>query len=296
MRGALVGGMLCLALACAGEPGPPDATSVGNGAAGGALAGGSGGSAASAAGGGGKAGSNGGYGGADEGGVDPFPPVTLAPGWEVSFAEQPPAISCATGLDAAKTAGAPSLTFGAKTLVAGYEQSGQNQNPVVALFDGATQIWCERHEQEAPDGRAYGLSWDGGAWLYVVYTVVGGGTALDDAAKNGWLASYGSGGGPKVTFVGKVDAGSGALQAGSYVIAKKQDGSTNTLTPLAAVLPLESGSLEVRGSSAFQPLNPDKSTMTCSAYPFYARYVLSADFSQLMCASATNCQASTPCP
>jgi hypothetical protein len=92
-------------------------------------------------------------------------------------------------------AGAANLSFGEATIYVGFEQDGQNQNPVFARFDGGAQVYCEHHEQEAPDGRAYGITWDGGPTAYVVYTIVGGGSAFDAKGKGGWLDRYGDGGG-----------------------------------------------------------------------------------------------------
>ena len=64
-------------------------------------------------------------------------------------------VDCAQSAAELQSAGAPSLTD-----------------------DGAT-VYCEHHESEAPDGRAVGITRDGGAVAYVVYTIVGGGSALD---------------------------------------------------------------------------------------------------------------------
>jgi len=194
--------------------------------------------------------------------------------------------------------GSASLAFGGVTLVAGYEQKGQNQDPVLARFDGSNRTYCEHHEREAPDGRALGLTWDGGPTAYVVYTIVGGGSAFDAKAKGSWLDRYGDGGASsKVTYVGEVDVASGALVRGSFLIAKKSDGKTNSHAPKGAVTVTADGSgLEVLGESAFQPLNPDRSIQKCTGYPFQTRYVLSRDLTRLVCASSTNCVGAAPCP
>jgi hypothetical protein len=196
-----------------------------------------------------------------------------------------------------KAANAPSLTFGTATLFAGFVQIGQNQNPVFARFDGDARTFCEEHEKEPPDGRALGVTWNGGDTAYLVFTIVGGGSAFDAKAKGRFLDRYGDGGGSsKVTFVGEADAVTGSLRHGTFLIAKKQDGKTNSHSPRSAVIRRGDGALEILGSSAFQPMNPDRTIMQCTDYPFDTKYVLSADMTTLLCASSTNCTSKAPCP
>lgn len=250
--------------------------------------------------GGGEAGDAGGTtsGGTADGGATTdagtTPPPPSAAGWKSAFDASGKGLRCAMTKE--EMASAPSLTFGDATIVVGYEQLGNNQDPLVVRYDGATQTYCQHHEREPPDGRALGISWDGGPVAYVVYTIVGGGSALDTAAKGGWLESYGRGGGPKVSVIGAIDAAKGTLTAATFVIAKKNDGGTNTHTPTSAPIRRDDGRIELRGSSAFQPVNPDRTPMTCTDYPFDTRYVFSADLRSLECSSSTSCTAKTPCP
>jgi hypothetical protein len=234
-------------------------------------------------------------GAATDGGALPPPPS--ASGWQKAFAKDSVSIDCTlteAALDAKK---ATVVTVGTSRVFVGYEQSGQNQNPVVARFDAGAKRYCEHHESEAPDGRAYGVTWDGGKTAYVVYTIVGGGSAFDAKSKGKWLEAYGNGGASsKVSVIGAVDADLGSLSYSTFVVAKKQDGSTNSLTPTDAVTVRPDANLELRGSSAFQPMNPDKSLMQCTAYPFDVRYVFAPSLATLVCSSSTNCTSSTPCP
>ncbi len=227
-----------------------------------------------------------------------IPPVTgeLAPGWEKAFNPEPVGLNCTMSAAEMASAGAASLGFGDATIYVGFEQDGQNQNPVFARFDADVQTYCEHHETESPDGRAYGLSWDGGAVAYVVYTIVGGGSAFDAKGKGGWLDRYGDGGGSsKVSFIGEVETEFGTLTRGTFVIAKKMDGKTNSHSPADAITVLVGGGLEFHGDSAFQPMNPDRSIMTCSDYPFQSKYIFSADLGTLNCSSCTNCVSAVPC-
>lgn len=225
------------------------------------------------------------------------PPSPLATGWQKAFRATSAGINCNQTLAQMTAAGATSLKVGASTLVVGFEQIGQNQDPIFARFEDTTQKYCEHHEREAPDGRAYGVTWDGGKTAYVVYTIVGGGSAFDALGKGQWLDRYGDGGGSsKVSFVGEVETDFGTLVRGTFVIAKKKDGKTNSHTPADAPIVLASGDIEFQGDSAFQPMNPDKSIMECTNYPFASRYVFSRDLKTLSCASSTNCKSAVPCP
>lgn len=227
----------------------------------------------------------------------PPPKGALAAGWQKAFLASSAAIDCAMTFDAISKTGAPRLAIGGATLFVGHQQvSSANQDPVVRRFDGASPTWCVRHEQQSPDGRALGVTWDGGGAAYVIYTVVGGGTDLDKAASGGWLSSYGSGGGPKVAVVGRVDAATGALARASFVIAKLASGKTNTFAPTDAPIRLASGDVEIDGDSAFQPIQPDRALQTCTGYPFHAKYVLSGDLATARCATSTDCTSNAPCP
>jgi hypothetical protein len=230
------------------------------------------------------------------GGGAPVVPGTPAVGWERAYVADSAGITCSMSLEQMQGAGAPALSFGDATLVVGFEQvSGNNQDPVVARFDSGAPTYCRYHESGGPDGRAVGLTWDGGDVAYVVYTVVGGGSGLESAAQDGWLPSYGNGGGPKVSFLGLLNAASGELDGGTFIIAKKQDGKTNTHGPAAAPTKLAAGGVEFLGESAFQPMNPDGSIMECTDYPFSTRYRFDDALTTLTCSSSTNCSGTTPC-
>lgn len=186
-----------------------------------------------------------------------------AAGWQEAFSSAPARIGCDTALAELRSSGAATLKIGAAELFVGYEQIGDNQNPILRRFDADQPTYCVKHEEEPPDGRAYGLSWDGGETAYLVFTIVGGGSAFDSAAKGGWVSRYGDGGGSsKVTVLGRVSAADGTLTAATFVLARREKGTkTNTLAPAWAPIVRGDGTVEVHGNSAFSPLNPDQSPM-----------------------------------
>jgi hypothetical protein len=204
--------------------------------------------------------------------------------------------------------GAPSLTFAQTTIFVGFQQFGNNQDPVFFRFDDEQKVYCEHHEHESPDGRALGVTWDGGPKAYVVYTLTGGGTAFDSLAKGGWITSYGDGGGSsKVAVIAEVETTYGTVARATFVPAKRQNGTkTNTLVPADALTVLVGGALELTGNTAFAPLNPDKSVMCVptTEYPaaldgmmgpsYLARFA--PDLASVSCASTAGCSlVQTPC-
>lgn len=226
--------------------------------------------------------------------------------WTSDFADASISVSSSdngcttTATDLAQSGLARVPSEDGRILYVGFAQVGaNNQDPLVALVDGDEVMWCQHHEDDPPDGRAVGVSWNGGEVAYVTYTVVGGGTDLEGGG--GWLDSYApgaiSGGGVKVSLVGQVDVSSGALLSSTFVIAVKMDGTVNTHNPSTAAHVLSDGSIEFLGESTHKPIGVDKATsMGCTDYPFDTRYRFSADLSTLICAESTNCDSNhVPC-
>ena len=75
---------------------------------------------------------------------------------------------------------------------------------------------------------------------WVVFTLVGGSYSDDyltkkelantDAFSNVYAGTYGNGGGAKVSIVAKLDANTGKIVKGSFIVARKNDAKTNGLT------------------------------------------------------------------
>lgn len=229
-------------------------------------------------------------------------------GFTWAFAASSVAFDCNDSLAAIVAKNATHVTVDGSTIFAGMQQvSGNDQDPVVARFDAAgTKIFCEHSKRGGGiDGRAFGVTWDGKDALYVVYTIVGGGTLFDAAAKGGWLSGYGDGGGSsKVTVIGALDTSTGVVKRATFVasrVVKNGQTKTNTLVPADAVHVLDDGSLEFLGAPAYCTLNPDKSSMCDPAktadYPKGYRARFSADLSTMSCASATGVSTiKQPCP
>lgn len=235
---------------------------------------------------------------AEESGEAPAPGPS-AEGWMSSWVDGGSGFDCDATRADLESSGAPGLGFGDTSIFVGFEQVGDNQNPLVIRFDGDERVYCQKHETEGPDGRALGITWDGGEVAYVVYTIVGGGSSLESATQGGWLPAYApgaiNGGGPKVSYVGRVDVADGSLMSGTFVIAVKSDNKVNSHGPSGPITVLGDGNVEFLGSSAHKPIDIDWEAMDCTDYPFESRYVLSPDLSTVVCAECTNCQSQQPC-
>lgn len=235
-----------------------------------------------------------------ESGGSPAPPVSpSAEGWSSEYFDGGAVIGCDDARADLEASDAPRVEVDDAVIFVGYEQIGDNQNPIVARFDGDAQTWCVRHETEGPDGRALGITWDGGPDAYVVYSIVGGGSSLESSAGEGWLTAYApgaiSGGGPKVSYVGRVGIDDGALRSGTFIISVKSNNTVNSHNPSGAVVVRDDGNVEFRGSSAHKPIDLGQVAMDCTDYPFESRYVFPPNLSTPVCADCTNCASAQPC-
>jgi hypothetical protein len=236
----------------------------------------------------------GGGGGSTYNGTAPVPGPS-ADGWQSSYGGGK--LGC--GSAEADIADRTHVTVGQSTIYVGYQQvTSINQDPAVARYDNGQLVWCVRHETQGPDGRAVGITWDGGEYAYVVYTIVGGGSDLE--GRGGWLSAYApgaiNGGGPTVSVIGRVKASNGELETATFVMAVLSNNKVNTHRPAGAVTVLTDGNVEFLGVSAHKPIDANgRESMDCTEYPFHSRYILSADLRSLVCCECTNCVSDQPC-
>ena len=228
-------------------------------------------------------------------GTAPVPGPSAA-GWVSDYGAERATCGCPQ----ADLAERPHVTVGETTIYVGYEQvTGTNQDPVVARYDNGQLVWCKYHETQGPDGRAVGITWDGGEYAYVVFTIVGGGTDLE--GNGGWISSYAphylrASGSKKVSCIGRVNVTNGELETSTFVIAVMSENRINSHGPSGAVTVLTDGNVEFLGGSAHKPVDSDGlSSMECTEYPFHSRYRFSPDLTSLVCCECTNCVSDQPC-
>jgi Ca2+-binding RTX toxin-like protein len=189
--------------------------------------------------------------------------------------------------------GVPKVVMGNTTIYVGTQQvSSTNQNPILTSFTNGKRDWVVNdYETGGADGRGMGLLWNGGTELYAAFTIDGtqSRSFQDNGLTQGWLKSYGSGGGAKVTVLVKLDprtgrqgTGTAAKGDGTFVIAKLSDGKTNSLSPTGLDFDA-SGNVVLTASSYFAPLRTDGTRMvqtTPSGSPFNYRITFSPNLRQ----------------
>lgn len=194
--------------------------------------------------------------------------------------------------------GAARITLGTQTIYIGTNQvSSINQNPIVASFDSANPAnnWVRTdYEVTGADGRGIGIATDGQS-LYAVFTVDGTqGSISEDFrraaidAEQAWLRSYGSGGGAKVSVLGRIDPTDGELLDAAYLSAILSSGNSNTLV-VENLATNSDGNLVVNAQSYFSPRRPNGSALTqitSGSSPFAYTVEITPDLKRVVSTSA----------
>lgn len=199
--------------------------------------------------------------------------------------------NCSTPQSAIPTS-TPTITVGSSTYFAGTNQiSSSNQNPVVARFTGGIQDWCyDTYEVSPVDGRAYGLLATPVGDVYVVFSVDGGDSGFNFGSTGGWLTSYGSGGGPKVSVISRINPNDGSPLNGTFVRAILPNGNTNTLRIESIQWNTGSNTVVVAGVSTYSPLRTDRTAFACQGS---SPFTFNAEFNPSLTtalSTATNCE------
>ncbi|MGK7394550.1 MAG: hypothetical protein ACNS62_08250 [Candidatus Cyclobacteriaceae bacterium M3_2C_046] len=190
--------------------------------------------------------------------------------------------------------GVPGVTINNTSFYIGYQQvSSANKNPLLIRFDGDSKVYARTdYETSGDDGTGYGLIWDGGNQLYAVFSATGSQGSSDGDfrrfAQNGWINSYGAGGGAKISIIARIDPDNGDIITASYIKAVKSDGKANSL--VVKDLTLKQQAILIEARSWYSPLNTDRSPMNCDGSSPFSYYLeLSLDLSQAVMAQANGC-------
>lgn len=186
--------------------------------------------------------------------------------------------------------GVASISFGDTTIYIGTNQvSSNNQDPIVTSFTNGSRNWTMSYDTSGIDARGVGLLWDeASSNLYGVFTADGGSAGFAEATTDGWLSSYGRGGGPVVSVLLKLNPGSGEAEAGTYIRAQLNSGNTNTVRPTG--LDFVNNQVVFLGNSFFTPLDangvPFSDRDESLTSPFEYRVVLNETLTQAISAEA----------
>jgi hypothetical protein len=212
--------------------------------------------------------------------VSPTPPVIIPPvTGSVTTDLNTSVVQFSTGVTEAEliASGAASISLGTQTIYIGTNQvAGINQNPILASFDAVNpnNTWVrEDYETTGADGRGNGLAVTQAGEVYAFFSVDGTqGIPAEDfrrvsqAAEQAWLRSYGQGGGPKVSVLGKINPATGELTHAAYLSAILSNGNSNTLT-ITGLDTTTTGNLLVSAESFFSPRQPNGQPLTLDNDP-----------------------------
>ncbi|MEH2417024.1 hypothetical protein [Nostoc sp.] len=202
--------------------------------------------------------------------------------------------SCNDSEATIKAKNGPKVSNGNTAIYIGYQQvSSNNKNPVTIRFNSGIKSWCRTdYETTNDDGTGYGLYWDGGNVLYGVYSSTGSQTGNDFRrfATGRWLSSYGSGGGPQVAVIARINPANGQVNYATFLSSKKPtDGRTNSL--LVNKLSWNGANLTVQTTSWWTPRGANTNSMNCTGTsPYQYTAVFSGDLTKVNSASALTCR------
>jgi len=126
--------------------------------------------------------------------------------------------------------GEVSITVGDVKYVTGYSQvSKDNKDAYVFKETNGQVAWVKYYDRSPDDSHGVAINADANR-LYVAFTCTGGNTGFK-ATAGAFQGSYGSGGGPKITYLAQLDGNNGNVLAATFIGAKLNDGKTNTLYP-----------------------------------------------------------------
>jgi len=199
-----------------------------------------------------------------------------------------------TNEDAIRALNTPSVTIGDTSIYIGFEQvSATNQDPRLVSFTNGVQNWFrEDYEVTNDDGTGYGLLWDGGENLYGVFSSTGSqGTPDQDFrefATDGWLTSYGMGGGAQVSIIARIDPMTGDVTNATFLSALLSNGNSNTLE--VTDLNFSGSNVVVEAQSFFSPRMTDttafENTGPDTTSPFDYEIEFTSDLSEAVRAEA----------
>ena len=200
--------------------------------------------------------------------------------------------SCNDSEATIKAKNGPRVVNGSTSFYIGYQQLSNNKNPVTIRFNNGIKTWCRTdYETTNDDGTGYGLYWNGSDVLYGIYSSTGSQTGNDFRrfASGRWLTSYGSGGGPKVAVIARINPANGEVSYATFLSAKKADnGQTNCL--VVNNLSWNGANLTVQAKSWWTPRRANTNSMSCSgSSPYPYTVIFTGDLRTVTSASANTC-------
>ncbi len=210
-----------------------------------------------------------------------------------------PIVDCTMSEAAIAATGAPRLTIGGSNYYIGTRQvTATNQNPIIIKFTGGVRDWCrEDYENDAVEGRGYGLYWSG-TDLYAIVSINGHSSGLQRFTSRGWLRHFtdymplGSPivSGARATVIFKINLrnGEGMVGHGTFLSSRTADNRANTVL-IRDISRDGVGNLVLRADSWNNPRRIDKEAMhpiSPGSEPYDYTLIMTSDLMSAICASA----------
>ncbi len=124
-------------------------------------------------------------------------------------------------------------TSGNSVYTVGYRQvSSINQDAFVKKVTSGLEDWNKSDYDTSPDDSRGEALFANSGNLFVAFSATGGNTGLRNfVSSDAVQRSYGNGGGPKVTFLARIDPSNGNIIRGTFLAARLDNGRVNTLKP-----------------------------------------------------------------
>ena len=125
------------------------------------------------------------------------------------------------------------FTVDTSIYTAGYRQvSSTNHDAFVKKVTNQVEIWNQNSYDTSPDDSRGEAITANTINLFVAFSVTGGNTGFTNFVSNDAIQkSYGIGGGPKVTFLARLNPNTGEILKGTFLGARLTNGRVNTLNP-----------------------------------------------------------------
>lgn len=145
------------------------------------------------------------------------------------------------------------FSLGDKTFITGYSQRPNNQDAYVICEQNSNVIWSKYYNTSPDDSKGVALIADVND-LIVAFTCTGGNTGFQSTSSV-FQTSYGSGGGPKIVFLARINPNTGAISSATFIGCKLTNGNTNTLRPednnQNPILLLDNGNIQFKATKAY---------------------------------------------
>lgn len=120
-----------------------------------------------------------------------------------------------------------SMAVGSRVFITGFTQLNNNQDAYALMQENGQTVWAKYYDRSPDDTRGEALCSQNNE-LLIGFSLTGG-NADFDATPGAFQMSYGSGGGPKIIYLARINPNTGAVMNATFIGCKLNNGNTNTI-------------------------------------------------------------------